>query len=141
MDPVTNVIAASAAGNGLKKQPKTRKMVKDMTPDERRIESDKRAGRREAVKSRQQAARLNKESLQEIEHYLAFKALANSEELASKADVCVVMLMKQEALNNTFGGAVFVSPFGHTVRYCLILYIWDELATCWPCREGNDICL
>jgi hypothetical protein len=29
-------------------------------------------------------------------------------------------------------------------RYCNILHhlhIWDELATCWPCQEGNDICL
>jgi hypothetical protein len=44
--------AASAAGNKPKKQPKARKQAKDMMPAERRIELDKRTGRREAVKNR-----------------------------------------------------------------------------------------
>jgi hypothetical protein len=51
------------------------------------------------------AARLNEELQQETERYLAVQALANSEELASKAIVCAVMLMKQEALNVAFGSA------------------------------------
>jgi hypothetical protein len=61
-------------------------MVKDMTPDEQRIESDKHAGRHEAIKSRQQAARLDKERRQETERYLVVQAMGNNEELASKAD-------------------------------------------------------
>jgi hypothetical protein len=83
-----------AAGNGPKKQPKARKMVKGMTPDERMMESEKRVGRREAAKNRVLAARLDEERRQETERYLAEQALANSEELADKAAVRAVMLMK-----------------------------------------------
>jgi hypothetical protein len=36
----------------MKKQPKVRKLAKDLTPDERRKESEKRAGRRVAVRNR-----------------------------------------------------------------------------------------
>jgi hypothetical protein len=37
MDPAANAAIVPAAGSGPKKQPKARKLVKDMTPDERRI--------------------------------------------------------------------------------------------------------
>jgi hypothetical protein len=110
MDPAASVAAAPTAGRGPKKQPKARKLAKDMTPDERRIESEKRAGRREAIKICQQAARLDEERRQETERYLAAQALANSKELAGKAAVHAVMLMKQEALNVAFGGAASVPP-------------------------------
>jgi hypothetical protein len=39
------------AGSGPKKQPNARKLAKNMTSDERMIESEKRAGRREAIKT------------------------------------------------------------------------------------------
>jgi hypothetical protein len=55
-------------------------MEKDMTPDERKIESEKHASRREAAKNRILAARLDEERRQEIERYLAVQALAHSEE-------------------------------------------------------------
>jgi hypothetical protein len=41
--------AAPATSSGLKKQPKVRKMTKDLTPDEQRKESKKRTGRRVAM--------------------------------------------------------------------------------------------
>jgi hypothetical protein len=56
MDPAASAAAAPAADSGLKKQPKVRKPAKDPTPDERRKESEKRAGRRVAVQNRQNAA-------------------------------------------------------------------------------------
>jgi hypothetical protein len=56
------------------------------------------------------AAHLNEEHLQETECYLDMQALANSKELASKAIVCAVMLMKQEALNIAFGSASSMPP-------------------------------
>jgi hypothetical protein len=65
-----------------------------MRSDEHRIELEKRAGRREAVKIRQQAARLDEEHRQETERYLASQALANIEELAAKPVVHIVMMMK-----------------------------------------------
>jgi hypothetical protein len=46
---------------------------KDMTPEERRIESTMCAGRCKAVRIRQQAARLDEERRQEIERYLPRK--------------------------------------------------------------------
>jgi hypothetical protein len=49
----------------MKKQPKVRKLAKDLTPDERRKESEKRAGRRVAVRNRQNTARLEEEHRQE----------------------------------------------------------------------------
>jgi hypothetical protein len=52
MDPAASAAVAPAAGNGLKKHPKVRKPAKDLTPDERRKESEKRVGRREAVWNR-----------------------------------------------------------------------------------------
>jgi hypothetical protein len=39
------------------------------------------------------------------------QALANNEELASKAAVRAIMLMKQEALNIAFGSTVSLPPF------------------------------
>jgi hypothetical protein len=42
-------------------------------------------------------ALLDEERRQETERFLAKQFLANSEELAGKAAMCVVMLMKQEA--------------------------------------------
>jgi hypothetical protein len=69
-------------------------MVKGMTPDERMMESEKRIGRREAAKNHVLAARLDEERRQETERYLAEQDLANSEELAGKAVVRAVMLMK-----------------------------------------------
>jgi hypothetical protein len=52
MDPVASAATAPAAGSGPKKQPKARKLAKDMMPEERMIKSKKRVGRREAVKIR-----------------------------------------------------------------------------------------
>jgi hypothetical protein len=49
MDPVGNTAAATSANNGLKKQPKARKLAKDMTSDECRIESEKSVGRQGAA--------------------------------------------------------------------------------------------
>jgi hypothetical protein len=56
MDPAASATAAPAAGNEPKKQPKARKAVKDLTPDERQKESEKCAGRHEAVKNGLNAA-------------------------------------------------------------------------------------
>jgi hypothetical protein len=53
------------------------KLAKDMTPDERMIESEKRAGQREVAKNRVLAARLDEERGQETERYLVMQALAN----------------------------------------------------------------
>jgi hypothetical protein len=104
MDPAASVAVAPAIGSGLKKQLKVRKPAKDVTPDERRKESEKRADQREAMWNRQNAARLAEERQLETERFLAVQALANSEELAGKAAVHAVMMMKQEAINVAFGG-------------------------------------
>jgi hypothetical protein len=56
------------------------------------------------------AAHLNEERQQKTECYLAVQALANSKELASKAIVCAIMLMKQEVLNVAFGSASSMPP-------------------------------
>jgi hypothetical protein len=40
MDPAASEAVAPAAGSGLKKQPKLRRAVKDLTSDERRKELD-----------------------------------------------------------------------------------------------------
>jgi hypothetical protein len=61
MDPAASEAVAPVAGSGLKKQPKVRKAAKDLTPDERRKESEKRAGRRVAMRNRENAARLDEE--------------------------------------------------------------------------------
>jgi hypothetical protein len=72
-------------------------MAKDMTPDKHKIESEKRAGQREAAKHHMLTARVDEERRQETERHLAPQALANSEELTGNAAVRAVMLMKQEA--------------------------------------------
>jgi hypothetical protein len=51
MDPAASTAAAPAASSDPKKQPKASKLTKDMMPNERTIESAKRAGRRKAVKN------------------------------------------------------------------------------------------
>jgi hypothetical protein len=56
MDPAASEAVAPTAGSGLKKQPKVRKAAKDLTPDEWKKESEKRAGRRAAMRNRQNAA-------------------------------------------------------------------------------------
>jgi hypothetical protein len=76
MDPV-----ATGAGSGPNKQPKAWKLAKDMTLDDRRIESEKRAGRREAIKNLQNAAQLDEKRRLETERFLATQELTNSEEL------------------------------------------------------------
>jgi hypothetical protein len=110
MDPTASEAAAPAAGSGLKKQPKVRKAAKDLTPDERKKESEKRAGRRATMRNRQNAARLDEERWQETQRFLAAQALANSEELAGKAAACAVMMMKQKAINMAFGGVASMPP-------------------------------
>jgi hypothetical protein len=60
--------------------------AKDMAPDECK-ESEKCSSKREAAKNRVLVARLDEDWRQETKHYLAAQALANNEELASKADV------------------------------------------------------
>jgi hypothetical protein len=104
MDPAASEATAPAAGSGLKKQPKVRKAAKDLTPDERKKESEKRADRRAAMRNRQNTAQLDEERWQETQRFLAAQALANNEELAGKATACAVMMMKQEAINVAFGG-------------------------------------
>jgi hypothetical protein len=84
--------------------------MKDMTSDERMVESEKRTGRREAIEIRQNAARLDEERRQETERYLAAQALVNSEDLAGKSDVRAFMLMKQEAFHVVFGDAATEHP-------------------------------
>jgi hypothetical protein len=61
MDPAGSEAAVPVADSGLKKQPKARKAAKDLTPDERRKESEKRVGRRVAMQNRQNVARLDEE--------------------------------------------------------------------------------
>jgi hypothetical protein len=85
MDPTASVTAALAAGSGPKKQSKVRELAKEMMSDERRIESEKRAGRHEAVKNRQNAARLDEERQQETEWFLAAQAFANSKDWLVKS--------------------------------------------------------
>jgi hypothetical protein len=94
MDPAASEAGAPAAGSRLKKQPKVRKEAKDLTPDERKKESEKRVGRRAAMRNRQNAARLDEERRQETQRFLAAQALDNSEELARKAAARAVMMMK-----------------------------------------------
>jgi hypothetical protein len=109
MDPVASEAVAPAVDNELKKHPKARKLVKDLTPDEQRKESETRASRREPVKNRQNMDRLEERRL-ETERFLTAQALANSEELASKAAVRTVMMMRQDAINITFGVVASVPP-------------------------------
>jgi hypothetical protein len=45
MDPAASAVTAPPAGSRLKKQPKVRKSVKDLMPNEWRKESEKRIGR------------------------------------------------------------------------------------------------
>jgi hypothetical protein len=87
-----------------------RKAAKDLTPDEWRKESEKRTSERVAVRNRQNVARLNEERRLEIERFLTTQALANSEELAGKAAICAVMMMKQEAINVAFGIVTSLPP-------------------------------
>jgi hypothetical protein len=87
-----------------------RKAAKDLTPDERRKELEKRAGRRVAVRNRQNAARLDEERRLETERFLAAQALANNKELTGKATVRADMMMKQEAINVAFGGVASLPP-------------------------------
>jgi hypothetical protein len=70
MDPTASVAVVLAAGSGPKKQSKVRELAKEMTSDERRIESEKRAGRHEAVK----------EHRKETKWFLATQAFANSKD-------------------------------------------------------------
>jgi hypothetical protein len=44
MNPAASEAAEPTAGSGLKKQPKVRKAAKNLTLDERKKESEKRAG-------------------------------------------------------------------------------------------------
>jgi hypothetical protein len=110
MDPAGSEAAAPAAGSGLKKQPKVRKAAKDLTPNERRNESEKRAGRRVAMQNSQNVARLDEEHRQETERFLAPHPLANCEELAGKAVAHAVMMMKQEAINVAFDDIASLPP-------------------------------
>jgi hypothetical protein len=61
MDPTVTAAAMPVAGSRPKKQPKARKPAKDLMPDEQRKESEKCAGWHEAVKTRQNATRLEEE--------------------------------------------------------------------------------
>jgi hypothetical protein len=85
-------------------------MAKDIMLDKCKIESEKRASRRQAIKKHVLAARLDEKHRQDTERYLAVQALANSEELAGKAVLQAIMLMKNEALNVVFSGAISVPP-------------------------------
>jgi hypothetical protein len=134
MDPAASAAAAPAACSEPKKQPKARKPAKDLMPDERRKESEKRAGLREAVKNRQNAARIEEECRLETERFLAAQALANSKELAGKAAVRAVMMMKQEAINVAFGGVASVPPL-HSVGGALS----TSSVTSTP-RDGHHPC-
>jgi hypothetical protein len=55
-------------------------------------------------------ARLAEKRREETEWFFAAQALANSEELAGKAAVRAIMMMKQEAINVAFGGVASVHP-------------------------------
>jgi hypothetical protein len=98
MDPAASAAAAPAIDSEPKKQPKARKPAKDLTPIERWKESEKRVGRREAVKNSQNVARLEEERRLETERFFAVQALANNEELTGKTAVHAAMTMKQEVL-------------------------------------------
>jgi hypothetical protein len=110
MDPIVSEAVAPAADNELKKHPMARKPVKDLTLDERRKESEKHASRYKPVKNRQNTARLEEERRLETEQFLAAQALANSEELASKAAVRTVMMTRPDATNITFSGVASMPP-------------------------------
>jgi hypothetical protein len=110
MDPIISEAAAPAADNEPKKHPKARKPMKDLTLDEQRKEAEKHASWCEPVKNRQNTARLEEECRLETEQFLAAQALANSEELASKAAVRTVMMTRQDATNITFSSVAFVPP-------------------------------
>jgi hypothetical protein len=71
-----------------------RKAAKDLTPDKRRKESEKRVSQRVAMRNRHNAAQLDEERRQETERFLAAHALANSEELARKAAARVIHLKR-----------------------------------------------
>jgi hypothetical protein len=137
MDPAASAAATPAAGSGLKKQPKVRKPAKDLTPEERRKESQKRAGQREAVKNRQNATRLEEERRLENERFLAAQALANSEELAGKVVVRAVMMKKQEAINVTFGGVASPPPSSAVGDALSTSSVTSTPSGCPPALEPN----
>jgi hypothetical protein len=110
MDPAASEAAEPAAGSGLKKQPKVRKVAKDLMSYEQKKESEKCAGHRVAMRNRQNAARLDEEHRQETERFLAAHTLVDSEELAGKAATRAIMMMKQEAINVAFGGVASMPP-------------------------------
>jgi hypothetical protein len=87
-----------------------RKVAKDLMPDEQMKESEKHAGRRVAVRNHQNATRLDEERRLETERFLAAQAMVNREELAGKAAMRFVMMMKQEAINVAFSGATSLPP-------------------------------
>jgi hypothetical protein len=109
MDPTVTAAAMPVAGSRPKKQPKARKPAKELMLDEHGKESEKRASRCEAMKNCQNTARLEEHRL-ETKRFLAVQALDNSEELAGKATVHPIRMIKQEAINVAFGGATYVTP-------------------------------
>jgi hypothetical protein len=71
MDSAVPAIATPATAITGKKQAKPKKAVKDMMEEERRTESSKHAGRREAAKARKAAAKLGEEQVRTNDRIIA----------------------------------------------------------------------
>jgi hypothetical protein len=82
-----------------------------MMAEERQVKSDKRVGRREAVRARAAIAKLEEERLKENDRIISQRQHANGELPAQKAAQQAIMMMKQEALNVAFGHGVVI-PLG-----------------------------
>jgi hypothetical protein len=86
MDPAATSVAAD------KKLAKPKKFAKDFTPDKRRVELEKRVGRREAAKARASTAKLKDERQKVNDHIITARAEADGDMLAQKATHQVFML-------------------------------------------------
>ena len=70
MDPTTMVDAAPSGVPATKKRSRPKKLAKDLTTEERKTETEKRAGRWLAARARLAQAKLDKEHWEENERFL-----------------------------------------------------------------------
>jgi hypothetical protein len=78
MDPAATTATAPAAGSVPKNQAKLRKLAKDMTPDERKVEYENPACQREAAKNRVSSTLMTKASALATLQAMAWRLLAVS---------------------------------------------------------------
>ena len=103
MNPAGASIAYPPADVPVTKPKGTKKPAKDQTPEERKIESEKRASRRAAKKNREEAARLELERRQAELIYRQAMVAASKEDLVHGAAERAVLILKHEAIVSTYG--------------------------------------